>query len=38
MKNLTVAEMRERLKAKKRHDPREDNVSFKRRHEIVSNM
>jgi len=37
-KNLTVAEMRERLKARKRHDPRNDHLSFKRRHDIVQNM
>ncbi|XP_037069954.1 Na(+)/H(+) exchange regulatory cofactor NHE-RF1-like [Pollicipes pollicipes] len=36
--NMTAAEMREYLKSKKRHDPRNDNLSFKRRHEIVSNM
>ena len=36
--NMTAAEMREYLKSKKRHDPRNDNLSFKRRHEIVQNM
>lgn len=36
--NMSAAEMREYLKSKKRHDPRNDNLSFKQRHEIVQNM
>ncbi|XP_043246503.1 Na(+)/H(+) exchange regulatory cofactor NHE-RF1-like [Amphibalanus amphitrite] len=36
--NMTAAEMREYLKSKKRHDPRNDNLTFKQRHQIVQNM